>query len=121
MAASLRGTTLKLTLTFLLSGLLTFAGCGLSNEPPDITRLIATPLAVEQGRSSTIECIASDPDGDELSYQWEANGGSFSGEGPTVIWWSPLECDTFDITATVSDGRGGEVSSIVYIRVKKPG
>lgn len=121
MASSIRKITLKLTLTLLLSGLLAFTGCGLFNEPPDITRFKATPLTVEQGENSTIECIASDPDGDELSYQWEANGGSFSGEGPSVIWKSPLECDTFDITVTVSDGRGGKVSSIVYIRVKKPG
>jgi hypothetical protein len=93
----------------------------LVNHPPVIESLTAEPSPVIQGKTSTIECVASDPDGDELNYLWSADRGNISGQGSTVNWTSPNSCGNFVITLTVADGRGSEVSETLEIRVKKPG
>ena len=76
---------------------------------------------MRQGKVSTIECVASDPDGDELSYLWSATQGSISGQGSTVTWTAPNTCGDYTVAVTVEDGRGGKVSEELEIRVIKPG
>jgi len=91
------------------------------NYPPIIESLTAKPSPVREGKTSTIECVASDPDEDELSYLWSTTRGNISGEGATVIWTAPNVCGTYIITVTVADGRGGEVSEELEVEVIKPG
>ena len=91
------------------------------NHPPVIESLTAEPSPVRQGKTSTIECVASDLDEDELSYLWSADRGNISGQGSTVTWTTPNACGTYIITATVADGRGGEVSEELEVEVIKPG
>jgi len=91
------------------------------NHPPVIESLTAEPSPVKQGKTSTIECVASDPDGDELSYQWSAARGNISGQGSSVSWTTPNSCGSYVITVTVADSRGGEVNEELEIKVIKPG
>lgn len=91
------------------------------NHPPVITSLTADPSPVREGKTCSLECIASDPDGDELSYSWSATRGGISGQGDTVTWTAPNTCGTYVITVTVADGRGGEVSEELEVEVIKPG
>lgn len=91
------------------------------NHPPVIESLTAKPSPVRQGKTSTIECVASDLNGDELSYLWSPAQGNISGEGATVNWTAPNACGTYIITVTVADGRGGEVSEELEVKVIKPG
>lgn len=91
------------------------------NHAPVIESLTAEPSPVRQGKTSTIECVASDLDEDELSYLWSANRGNISGQGSTVTWTTPNACGTYIITVTVADGRGGEVSEELEVEVIKPG
>jgi hypothetical protein len=81
------------------------------NTPPVIESLTTDCPRVKPGGHGTITCVASDPDGDELTYTWTAERGAISGEGPEVVWTAPSEYGYYAITVTVSDGRGGEVSS----------
>lgn len=81
------------------------------NTPPVIESLTTDCPRVRPGHSGTITCVASDPDGDELTYTWTAERGTISREGPEVTWTAPSEYGNFLITVTVSDGRGGEVTS----------
>jgi hypothetical protein len=53
-------------------------------------------------------CTASDPDGDELSYEWITTGGDISGTGAVAVWTVPEEVGMYDITVVVDDGHGGE-------------
>ncbi len=93
-----------------------------ANHPPVIESLVAEHMVVIFGRSTGIECVASDPDGDVLTYFWDADDGEISGEGPAVIWTAPDACGEYiTVTVTVVDGRGGEASREVTIRVRKPG
>lgn len=91
------------------------------NQPPVVESLTAEPPVVKQGESTTIVCVASDPDGDELSYQWVATKGNISGQGSTVIWTGPDKCGNYIITVTATDGKDGEASRKLTIEVKKPG
>jgi len=91
------------------------------NHPPVIESLTAEPSPVRQGKTSTIECVASDLDEDELSYLWSADRGNIPGQDSTVTWTAPNACGTYIITVTVADGRGGEVSEELEVEVIKPG
>jgi hypothetical protein len=63
-------------------------------------------------------CIASDRDGDALSYNWSADGGSISDAGAAVNWTAPEEVGSYNVTVTVTDGRGGEATKQVTIEVR---
>ena len=87
------------------------------NHPPVIDSLTTEQQRVKRAMTSTIECIASDPDGDELSYTWSTNGGSISGKGPVAIWVAPNAYGTYTVTVTVTDGREGEATESISIVV----
>lgn len=78
------------------------------NENPLISSLVASPDTVQPGETATITCVASDPDGDVLDYDWKASGGSVTGVGNTVTWVGPDIEGEFTITVTVGDGKGGQ-------------
>ncbi len=64
-----------------------------------------------------IESIASDADSDNLTYEWKAESGSITGDGPNVIWTPPERMGTYPIMLVVSDGKGGLASENISIRV----
>jgi len=88
-----------------------------SNQDPEILSLVADPAVVSPGGRSTVTCVASDPDGDVLTYLWKASGGSLTGEGDAVTWIAPDRGGEFDITVTVSDGKGGQNAEQVSVTV----
>jgi hypothetical protein len=90
----------------------------LANHQPAITSLEAEPERVLPSESCQIACNASDPDGDELSYNWSASGGAINGEGATVTWTAPDSAGSYNVTVMVTDGRGGEVTKQVTITVR---
>jgi len=90
----------------------------LANHRPAITSLAAEPEGVFPRGSCQIACNASDRDGDELSYNWSANGGGITGEGATVTWTAPNSAGSYNVTVMVTDGRGGEVTDYVTIEVR---
>ena len=90
----------------------------LANHQPAITKLATEPERVIPGGNCQIVFNAIDPDGDELSYSWSANGGEITEEGAAVIWTAPYFQGSYNITLTVTDGRGGEDAHYVIITVK---
>ena len=89
-----------------------------TNHQPIITSLEAeSEWAVPLG-SLHVTCTASDPDGDELSYDWSASAGEVSGDGDTVTWVTPATEGSYSVAVTVTDGRGGEVMDHVVITVR---
>jgi hypothetical protein len=81
-----------------------------ANEPPVIEDLIEERTVANRAESIVVQCLASDPDGDKLTYLWSATGGSFSGSGPAVAWMAPETLGTYTLNVEVSDGRGGEAA-----------
>jgi len=94
----------------------------LANHQPAITSLEAEPERIIPLGSCQIACTASDADGDELSYNWSASGGEINGEGATVTWTASGSAGSYDVTVTVTDGRGGEVTkpTTIPVRANKP-
>ena len=93
-------------------------GCGTPNQSPVISNLTASVETVAPSGFTLISCVAQDPDGDGLSYTWEANGGTISGEGASVTWVAPATSGVFyTITVRVSDGRGGQETGEVTVDV----
>jgi hypothetical protein len=86
------------------------------NQPPAISSLTANPTSINTGKTSTITCTATDPDGDDLTYNWETTGGTITGSGSSVTFTSDT-AGTYTITCTVSDGKGGITKKSVNITV----
>lgn len=93
------------------------AGGGCFNKPPVITSLTPSATEVARGESCTVSCVATDPDGDVLTYSWSATGGAISGTGSTITWMAPTTEGTYSITVTVSDGKADAVSDSCNIQV----
>jgi len=104
------------------------------NNPPIIEKLTVTAehkylrevtggYKVGKGQSYKFECSASDPDGDELFYEWssaeEGTGitGTIPGVGPVVTWTAPPRAVTVTVTVTVSDINGGAATDSVVLTV----
>jgi hypothetical protein len=88
------------------------------NTPPVITSLTPSATNVAPEESCTISCIASDADGDTLTYDWAPSGGTISGTGSSVTWAAPTTEGTYTITVTVSDGHGGTANDSCDITVE---
>ncbi len=88
-----------------------------ANNPPSITSLVADPDWTTPSGSLQVTCNATDPDGDELSYEWSASGGSITGTDAAVNWTAPEEVGTYHVTVVVTDGHGGEGTRFVYLSV----
>lgn len=86
------------------------------NQPPVIESITAekeVPTLVQ----TQIVAKASDADGDTLTYQWSADGGTITGEGNTIAWTAPGNSDNYTIKVAVSDGKGGTAAQSVTIAV----
>ena len=88
------------------------------NTPPVIANLNASATDVPPEASVTIGCVANDADGDTLTYDWSATGGTITGSGNSVSWEAPAAEDTYTVSVTVSDGHGGSASESVDIVVE---
>jgi hypothetical protein len=64
-----------------------------------------------------IVCRASDPDGDNLLYEWSADGGRVTATGPNALWIAPGVMGNYKVSVAVKDGKGGETFKSVDIRV----
>jgi hypothetical protein len=87
-----------------------------ANEPPYINSLVADADWTIPSGSLQVTCNATDPDGDELSYEWSASGGSITGADAAVNWVAPEEIGIYDITVVVDDGRGGNATRTIGLR-----
>ena len=90
----------------------------LGNHQPAITGLEVQPARVLPSGSCQITCHATDPDGDELSYEWSASGGSITGTGAVVDWVAPGEVGIYDIAVLVTDSEGGEDMGSIALSVE---
>ena len=88
-----------------------------ANESPAITSLVADVDWTLPSGSLNVTCDASDPDGDELIYEWTATAGHISGTGPTVNWTAPQEVGIHNVTVVVKDGHGSSAASLLHISV----
>jgi hypothetical protein len=87
------------------------------NNSPRINNLVAGSVWTLPSGSLNVTCDASDPDGDELSYEWTATGGNISGTGTVVDWTAPQEVGIYNITAVVRDSHGSPDTWVLPVSV----
>lgn len=83
-----------------------------ANRSPVITSVTVTPsFGVADLGAFNFAAIASDPDGDPLTYAWNLAGNTRSGTNVSITFASPG--GNGQATVTVTDGRGGTANSSV--------
>jgi hypothetical protein len=87
------------------------------NYAPEIESLSASPERVEPGASTYISCSATDADGDEVSYEWEAPYGELFGQGDSISWLAPEKPGSYVVTVYALDAYGGTSTRNVLINV----
>lgn len=97
------------------------------NRPPSIesfTSSLATiqicpfvpTSAVNDKPEVTLVVNATDPDGDALNYEYSSSEGTISGKGRSVVWdLHGLPRGQHEVRVTVTDGKGGKVSSALTV------
>ncbi len=88
-----------------------------TNNPPIIASLTADAGWTMPSGNLQVTCSASDPDEDELTYDWSASGGDISGTGPVVSWTAPHGVGTYEISVVVEDGYGGSATKTLSLSV----
>jgi outer membrane protein OmpA-like peptidoglycan-associated protein len=92
----------------------------LPNRPPVIS-CTTERSPILTGEHTNINCVASDPDGDPLSYSCTTTGGKVSGAGPVFDFDSTgTSTGSYKVTCTVNDGRGGTADSSTGVDVQAP-
>ncbi len=88
-----------------------------TNKPPEINSLTADAVWTLRSGSLNVTCDATDPDGDELSYEWVTDGGNITGTETEVVWTAPAEVGIYYVTVVAKDGHGREDARSVSISV----
>jgi hypothetical protein len=88
-----------------------------TSSPPKINSLTADAVCTTPAGSLQVACNASDPDGDELKYEWTSTAGNISGTGPIVIWTAPQETGIYDVTVVITDAFGQEDTMLISLSV----
>ena len=106
--------------------LILILGCSETNRDdnfaPRISVFEAESDIVEPGTQVGITLKAIDVDGDKLSFEWYATGGTIRDDDLGAIWTAPEEERKYLIEVTVSDGRKSTTSTIdVRVWRTRPG
>ena len=90
------------------------------NSPPEITDLSISEGTIFTGSICDVLVTAIDQDGDNLSYEWSADGGTFDDISlEHTEWTAPPTSGTYNLTVVVNDGKGGSDSKTKTVRVEE--
>ncbi len=104
----------KFGVILILTTLIFMASCSETNDPPSTPMITASSMTVAAGQEVNLQAIATDPNGDPITYLWQATGGSFnSTSGNAVVWGSPNVEGTYTITVDAKDSHGASSSSSI--------
>jgi hypothetical protein len=109
----------NLRLSVLIASLvLVIVGCNRPNHAPVVQSIEVSPANVQTNSQVTLTALATDEDGDALSYAWYASSGSFpsGSKDRSVTWTSPSAAGNVDVTVSVADW-GREVNRSTTIAV----
>lgn len=112
---------LRFFFALILAAIVLSSGCGRANSAPVINSLEAGNGCIMPSSDTAVKCIASDSDGDSLTYSWSVSGGTLSGTGEAVTWWAPDVPGNYTVNVTVSDGKGETTDGLTLsVRVNNP-
>lgn len=110
---------LTFILVILLTGFMAFCtSCSSNrNKPPKISGIEASNMYVYPKGKSTINCVVTDPEGDDLLFKWSCSDGTFTGSGPEVTWKAPNQYGEFHIMVIAEDTSGNSDQATLTIEV----
>ncbi len=88
-----------------------------TNFPPRIKSLAAKDSLAMINKKMTLYATAADRDNDPLTYVWIATEGAFTGTSANVDWTAPNFAGIQTIRCQVLDGKGGQASDSIHIKV----
>jgi len=87
------------------------------NQSPKISSLEASHMYVYPMGKTELQCIAVDPDGDNINFKWSCTDGTFIGTGPIVTWKAPNAYGDFHIMVIAEDSKGSSSQANLTIGV----
>ena len=104
----------KIVSFLLISSLAVLLNCGEEeltepmNSAPKIESISASPSTIKVNEITSLSCVATDADGDKLTYSWSANEGNFPNGtlGQSVTWESPSRVGNYNIIVVPHDEIG---------------
>jgi hypothetical protein len=106
-----------ITVIFLIIGILLFTSCISPHKVLQISKLEASTLYVYPKGKTTLNCLVSDPEGDDLTFKWSCTDGELTGSGPVVTWKAPNQYGEFHIMVIAQDTNGNSDEATVTIGV----
>jgi hypothetical protein len=87
------------------------------NRPPKISSIEASTMYVYPKGKSTINCVVTDPEGDDILFKWSCSAGEFFGSGPVVTWKAPNQYGEFHLMVIAEDTNGNSDQATLTIGV----
>ena len=119
----------RIIICLLCAAFLFVSGCNDDSSPTDpenrdpvIQSVTASPSTVATEGTTNISCIATDEDGDDLTYSWSSQQGNFPNgvSGSSIQWQAPSESGNYSIAVTVSDGTATD-QDFINVNVEQSG
>jgi heat shock protein HslJ len=90
-----------------------------TNRPPEIKEIVITE-DFYTGTKYPVYVVATDPDGDELSYKWSASAGTVDKSTSNPMFWTtPASAGTYEVKVVVDDGNDGVATKAKNVAVKQ--
>ncbi|MDC0711773.1 kelch repeat-containing protein [Stigmatella sp. ncwal1] len=90
---------------------------------PSVSKVSSSLNLLDVGQSTSVSALASDADGDALSYQWASScPGTWTQASSSTASFVPSSipagaCNNCQLTVTVQDGRGGQTTGSLALCV----
>jgi hypothetical protein len=100
-----------------------FFSKGLTNRAPTAAAALNAPDAIVARSPAAFSVVASDADGDPLSYFWDFGDGTVfegSGVGASSVAHAWAAGGTYSVSVTVSDMKGGAVTRSLSLNASDP-
>jgi len=88
-----------------------------ANYVPEIVSLSSYSDWALPETSTFVSCVATDLDGDQITYEWSATAGEVFGQGNAIVWVAPAELGAYSVKVLARDAYGGESSREIPISV----
>lgn len=88
------------------------------NLAPQVAALWKSAPYTVTGGLVQVQCTASDPNGDALTFAWSVSGGTLSGSGADVTWTAPSAKGILTASVTVTDTDGASATASTSLLVE---
>ncbi len=83
------------------------------NRAPVLSSITMSPSSANTGETCTLSAVATDQDGDNLTYTWSGDNGTFATTtGSSVQWTAPSTAGSYSVSCTVSDGEDNDTETL---------